>query len=171
MNRLPIHVMVLLLLTCFAGTAWSKGAITRIVIDGGGLPESIQITDPEVLDKFTIWSGPGVGGWDMATTVAPLGTPKFIVDWTKGIVDYRPSTTNPYLIRMFIEGREAPNDTYEVLYEVDPNSGLAYVYLPSPSRDSFGLSNMYQIARGVEGNWFRSTHEWNKVIVSVLRGR
>ena len=170
MSRTPIHVAVLLVFTCIAGTAWSKGAITRILIEGGSLAEPIEIADPEILGKFTIWSGPGVAGWDMATTIPPSGTPRFIADWTAGMVEYQPKTSSPYLIRMFIEGRNAPSNTYEVLYEVDPDNGNAYVYLPMPARDTFGKSNMYQIARGVEGNWFRSTHEWNKVMASVLRG-
>ena len=171
MKRLPIQVMALLIFTCLTGTAWSKGAITKIVIKGGADSESVEITDSKILKKFTIWSGPGVGGWDMAKTVPPPGTPKFIADWTKGIVSDQPSESTPYLVKMYIEGREAPNNTYEVLYVFNGDTDDGYVYLPSPVHDDFGKSNMYQIARSVESNWFRSTDEWDDTVRPLLKGR
>ena len=168
MKSLSNHLAVFLVLICLTGTAWSKGAITRIVIEGGPDLVTVEITDTEILENFTIWSGPGVGDWDMATTVAPPGTPRFIADWTKGIVTKQPSGGAPYLVKMYIAGRKAPSNTYEVLYVLDDDSDVGYVYLPMPLEDDFGQSNMYQIARGVEGNWFMSAGEWDDTVRPLL---
>ena len=168
MKRVLNLVLAVLALSLLTESAWSKGPIVKIVIEGGQLTQPLEITDSDSLDKFTIWSGPGVGGWDMATTIPPAGTPKFIADWTKGIATRPTCDSRLYQVRMFIGGREAPRDTYEVLYSVDANSNTGYVYLPNGREDGFGLWNTYQIARGVEGNWFQSTREWDDFVRPLL---
>ncbi len=37
----------------------AKGITTKITITGTDLPKPIEITEPDALDKFDVWSGPG----------------------------------------------------------------------------------------------------------------
>lgn len=37
----------------------AKGATTKITITGAGLQSPIEISDPDVLKNFSVWSGPG----------------------------------------------------------------------------------------------------------------
>jgi hypothetical protein len=145
-----------------ASTAsWSKGDITKITIervDAG--TSALEITQPDLLDRFAIWSGPGVGGWDMAKTVPKPYDAAFIVDWTEGVLAGAPDAPT-YEVRMYVEGREPPCDKYAVLYRVD-EAGTGYVYLPRWDEE-FGSCNMSLIARDVEGNWFRASKAWDEV--------
>ena len=169
MNR-PIRAVSLFFVLAFAYTlAWGKGSITKIIVESPSLPTRIEIVDPEVLGRFTIWSGPGVGGWDMLKTVPKADDAKFIVDWTQGIVSAQRSNSSRYLVRMYVEGRQSPRDTYEVEYVIDPADGAGYVYLPG-QREEFGRWNSYQISRGVEGNWFKATRDWEEVVRPLIDG-
>jgi hypothetical protein len=154
-----------------ASLVWAKGAITRIVIDAANWPSPVEIVDPKVLDRFSIWSGPGVGGWDMINTVPKPDDAQFIIDWTRGIARDQPESSRRYLVKMYIEGREAPRDTYEVIYQIDDVSSAGYVYLPSRSTDDFGQWNTFQIYRRVEGNWFHPTGEWEGIVRPLVDER
>lgn len=174
MKRLAIHILLLLLFTCLTGTAWSKGAVTRIVIEAGPGSEQVEITNKEILEKFTIWSGPGVGGWDIVNTIPPPGTPKFIVDWTIPFQEDestgkegRANQIN-CLVTFYIEGRKPPKDTYEVLYAIAKGVHRGLVYLPSYPNDDFGKWNTFQIYRGVEGRWFYATKEWDELVRPLM---
>lgn len=52
---------------------------------------------------------------------------------------------------------------YVVLYEIDPATGKGYVYLPGGGKDDWAAVNTGTIYRGVEGNWFHATREWDSV--------
>jgi len=170
MKQLLILALAFLGASFLADTAWPKGAITKIVIDSERMSQPVVITDREILDQFTIWSGPGVGGWDMVNTIPPPGTPKFIIDWTIPFpkVTLKERDPHRYLVRMYIEGRKAPRNTYEVLYEVYNKAPRGYVYLPSYPNDGFGQWNTFQISRGVEGSWFYATKEWDEVVRPLM---
>ena len=144
--------------------SWSKGDITKITLERVDTDAVIEITQPEVLDRFAIWSGPGVGGWDMAKTVPQPDDAAFIVDWTKGVLAGAPDAVT-YKVTMYVDRYEPPCNKYEVLYRVD-EAGTGYVYLPRWNEE-FGSCNMSLIARDVEGNWFRSSQAWDDVAQRV----
>jgi hypothetical protein len=144
-----------------ASTAsWSKGDIAKITIERVDTDELIEITQPEVLDRFAIWSGPGVGGWNMAKSLPQPDDAAFIVDWSQGVLAGAPDTPT-YGVAMYVEGREPPCEKYAVLYRVD-EGGTGYVYLPRWNEE-FGSCNMSLIYRDIEGNWFRSSKKWDEV--------
>ncbi|HEY3517057.1 MAG TPA: hypothetical protein VGL98_08415 [Gammaproteobacteria bacterium] len=148
-----------------ASTAsWSKGDITKITIERVGAG-AIEITQPEVLDRFVIWSGPGVVGWDMAKTIPAPDDAAFIVDWTKGVLAGAPDGET-YKVTMYVDRYEPPCNKYEVLYRVD-ESDTGYVYLPRWDEE-IGRCNMSLIARDVEGNWFRSSKTWDEAAERFL---
>ena len=57
----------------------AKGSTTRITITGGGLQSAVEISDPDVLANFNVWSGPGTFANDVE------GTEGFIIDWASGV--------------------------------------------------------------------------------------
>jgi len=63
--------------------SWSKGDITKITIERVGSNDVVAISERDVLERFVIWSGPGVVGWDMAKTIPQRNEAAFIVDWTQ----------------------------------------------------------------------------------------
>jgi hypothetical protein len=145
-----------------ASTAgWSKGVVTKIVIERVGTDTVVEITERDALSRFTVWSGPGVGGWDMAKTVPQPDDAAFIVDWTEGALSGGPHSHPTYKVTLYVDQYDPPCNKYEVLYAVD-EAGAGYVYLPRWDEE-IGRCNMSLIARDVEGNWFRSSKAWDEV--------
>jgi hypothetical protein len=140
--------------------SWSKGDITKITLERVDTDAVIEITQREVLDRFVIWSGPGVVSWDMAKTIPAPDDAAFIVDWTKGVLAGAPAAVT-YKVTMYVDRYEPPCNKYEVLYRVD-ETDTGYVYLPRWDEE-IGRCNMSLIARDVEGNWFRSSQAWDDV--------
>jgi len=60
MIRTIKDVVVSLLILTITVTAWSKGEIIKIEIEGNNLSSPIEITDPDIVRQFSIWTGPGV---------------------------------------------------------------------------------------------------------------
>ncbi len=73
MIRTLKDVVVSLLILTITVTAWSKGEIIKIEIEGNNLSSPIEITDPDIVRQFSIWTGPGVstrGSDDAQDTLA-----------------------------------------------------------------------------------------------------
>ena len=158
MKHLVVAIAALAALTA-STVGWSKGDITKITVERVGSNDVVAISERDVLDRFAIWSGPGVVGWDTAKTIPPDDA-AFIVDWTQGMPTHA-SGLPTYKVTMYVDRYEAPCDKYVVLYQVD-EAGAGYVYLPRWDEE-IGRCNMSLIARDVEGNWFRSTSAWDEV--------
>jgi len=141
--------------------SWSKGDITKITVERVGSNDVVAISERDVLERFVIWSGPGVVGWDMAKTIPQRDDAAFIVDWTQGMLARAPGSLPTYRVTMYVDRYEASCNKYVVLYQVD-ESGVGYVYLPRWDEE-IGRCNMSLIARDVEGNWFRSSQAWDEV--------
>jgi hypothetical protein len=159
------------LLIVFSATVviFAKGTTTKITILGAELQSPIQISDPEVLKNFNVWSGPGT----FANGVE--GREGFIVDWASGVVTERPSGLRDFELSFYVRyanrpfGEQTDQLAYVVLYSVDPATGEGYVYLPGKTDEHYRL-NTKAIYRGREGNWFRATPAWQGVFRSVVRG-
>jgi hypothetical protein len=96
MRQLTVTAIVALASCGFSATAWSKGPISKIIVAPWDSGSVVEIADHETLEPFAIWSGPGVGGWDMAKTIPRPGDSAFIVDWTGG-----PLAGEPDVLRRF----------------------------------------------------------------------
>jgi hypothetical protein len=167
MKRLTVAVIVALASFGLSATAWSKGPIFKIIVAPFDSGSAIEITDKTTLDSFAIWSGPGVGGWDMAKTIPRPGDSSFIVDWTRGKLAAGPDALRRYQVVMQVEEYEPPCNRYEVIYAVS-EAGQGYVYLPDWD-ESGGSCNQSLISRGIEGNWFHSSIAWDRVVLPLLR--
>lgn len=149
-----------------APAAWSKGPTIQITIEGDGLSAPIVITDPEILDQFNIWNGPGVsmtGPDGEMTDTAHLDPDQAegrFIDWPKGAVPERPPGLQRLQVTFFIGVPTRPEDSrlYQIGYEIDGSHG--FIFLPMWTNSL--------IHHGVEGNWFHSTHRWNDVIGSLV---
>lgn len=159
------------LLVIFSATAlvFAKGATIKITITGAGLQSPVEISDPEVLKNFNVWSGPGT----FANGVE--GTEGFIVDWASGAVTGRPNGLRTFELSFYVRYANRPFSeqpdqlAYIVTYAVDPVTGQGYVYLPGKSDEPYRL-NTKAIYRGCEGNWFRANAAWEAAFRNVVHG-
>jgi hypothetical protein len=133
-------------------TASAKGVTTKITVTGPDLRGPIVIADANLVNRFNIWSGPGV---EINNTPQLEG---FIADWSSGAVDHRPAGLRHYEVSFFVRFRDGGDD--ELAYVVDYESGPVdgYVFIPGKSDERYRL-NTRSIFRGVEGRWFHATPE------------
>lgn len=149
------YVLGLMLVLAACAFAEGKGDTVRIVIKGEALSAPIVLSDPAIVSRFLVGTGPGANAGDR---------PGLIIDWPKGVAD------PPKGLRMFevsfVTARPQPN-TYIVQYAIDPASKRSYVFLPAdcdaPYRDNIQL-----IYHGVEGSWYHPWSEWEKVVRPLL---
>ena len=145
----------------------AKGVTTRIQITSPQLRTPVEITDPEILKDFNVWSGPGT-----SSNGVP-GTDGFIIDWASGPVRERPQGLRTFDVSFYVKYANRPASeqneqlAYKVLYATDPAGGEGYVYLPGKGDEPYQL-NTRAIFRGREGNWFRATAAWQKAVDPLI---
>jgi hypothetical protein len=163
MKRVVAAVFIMLGATIFVS---AKGRTTKIEVTGAQLRTPVEITDPEILKNFNVWSGPGtfVNGLE--------GTEGFIIDWPSGAVREQPKGVS-YEVLFYVkyENRSASGQedqlAYKVFYATDPSSGEGYVYLPGKGDEPYRL-NTKAIFRGREGNWFHATAGWQSAVDRLI---
>jgi len=141
----------------------AKGLTTKIVITGPHLATPIEITDPALLRSFAVWAGPGTS----VNGVEPLDG--FVVDWRSGAVAERPAGLQRYEASFYVKYVNRPLEdqadqlAYVIYYERARSGGRGYVYLPGKA-DAWYRLNTSAIFRGREGQWFRATSEWERIV-------
>jgi hypothetical protein len=159
------------LLVMFSATAvvFAKGTTTRITINGAGLPSPVEVSDPQVLENFNVWSGPGTFANGVEETEG------FIIDWASGPVTAPPNGLRTFELSFYVKYTDRPSSeqtdrlAYIVSYAVDPATGQGYVYLPGKSDEPYRL-NTRAIYRGCEGRWFRANAAWQAAFRNVVHG-
>ena len=153
---------------CLAILAWmslflatpellAKGKTVRVVIAGGDLAKPVEISDPNTLVDFQVWTGPGTSSNQAQA---------FIVDWSRGAIKELPSGLTRYEISFYVNESQE-RIAYIVLYAFDPSTRRGYVYIPG-NRDPQFQSNVATIWRGVEGNWFHAWAAWDNVAAPLI---
>jgi hypothetical protein len=146
---------------------FAKGTTTKITITSSDLPNPVEISDPEILKHFNVWSGPGT----FANGVE--GRDGFIVDWASGAVTDRPTGLRRFELSFYVRYANRPFSeqtdqlAYVVSYGVDPATGQGYVYLPGKSDEPYRL-NTKAIYRGHEGHWFRANAAWQSAFRELV---
>jgi len=169
MKRMISSAFCLLVIFSVTAVVFAKGTTTRITITGAGLQSPVEIRDPQVLENFNVWSGPGTFVNDVE------GTEGFIIDWASGAVPDRPSALPTFEVSFYVRYANRPFSeqtdqlAYVVSYAVDPATGQGYVYLPGTSDERFRL-NTRAIHRGREGHWFRANAAWQAAFRNVVHG-
>ena len=126
----------------------AKERTVKITISGAGLKTPIEISDPEIVTNFTVW-----------TRTADHG---LIIDWSQGPARETPNTVRKYQVAFYAGASPNERIVYVVYYVFSPGAGQGYVYLPGESDEWYGL-NVHSIWRGVEGKWFPAWSAWERV--------
>ena len=128
----------------------AKGNTVKIVIKGADLSAALEITDPEGLPDFNVWSGPGC-----AYTIHGVMTEEtegFIIDWPKGIVANKPAALQHYEVAFYTFLKGQP-PAYVVLYDYGSyERARTRLFLPSPGDRWYG-ANVFSIAHGHDFEW------------------
>lgn len=167
MTRTILTTLCLLVICGLTGVVHAKGITTRISITSAELQNPVEINDPDVLNKFNVWSGRGTFASGVEDTKG------FIIDWASGVVTDRPSGLRTFELSFYVRyvnrpfAEQSDQIAYIVSYGVDPTTGQGYVYLPGKADEPYRL-NTKAIYRGREGHWFRATVEWQRAFGNAI---
>jgi hypothetical protein len=155
-------IFCLALFLVVSPAAWSKGVTVRIDVSGDGLSGPLSVTDPKIVEQFSIWSGPN-SRW--RSDGGPWNTDysRIFIDFPGGTVDAPPDGLLRFEVEFIIAGTptDPPFDTtYNVQYAFDPSIANGYIYLPD--------HNPF-ISHGVENNWFNSTQSWEELVRPIIQ--
>ena len=173
MSRADCTLLVSLAFVLVPAVGWSKGETTKIEIRGDKLASPIEITDPQVVGRFSIWNGPGVstssaGKEDPPAWADPTKAEGRFIDWPSGWATDRPSGLQRLEVTLYIGGTVmrdgarnfATADKYVFLYEVDAARRRGYVYLPRWKNEL--------ILNFVEGNWLYAAKAWDELMIPLI---
>ena len=156
------RLSLLLVTTLAVSAATAKGVTAQIVISSDALAEPIVITDPEILDRFSIWQGPRSGrrvqGGELETDFS-----RAFVDFPAGVVESLPPDMVEFTVEFYeadTRGGELWDDVYVVEYAMNPGVEDAFFYLPT--------SNRHIIIHGVEGNWLHASDSWEESVRPLI---
>jgi len=126
-------------------------------MEGTALDAPIEITDPPVLKRFQVWTGPGTSSNQ---------SQGLIVDWSRGFIT-RPSARLRVYTVSFYANLPREKLVYVVLYVYESSTSRGFVYLPGKGDPSYPL-NVASVLRGVEGHWFHAWSAWDAVAQPLL---
>ncbi|MEO8064624.1 MAG: hypothetical protein ABI821_17950 [Pseudomonadota bacterium] len=138
--------------------AWAKTGIGRIEIQAGD-SAARTIEAPDLARRFSIWNGPG--------TSSDRTSAHTLADWTRGIVELPAGLAVANVTIFCGDQRAALAPCHLVKYACDAQRKRGYIYLPGPAEEGYEL-NVRHVLRGVEGNWLRSTPEWDALLTDGL---
>jgi hypothetical protein len=170
MKRVVVAAFGALIVFSLTILVFAKGNTSRVVITSAELASPIEITDPEVLANFNVWSGPGTFSNGVE------GNQGFIIDWASGVVTERPNGLRTFEVSFYVRYANRPVTeqrdqlAYIVSYAVDLSTGQGYVYLPGKADEPYRL-NTKAIYRGSEGSWFRATAAWQSAFSDAVFGK
>ena len=162
MKNLIRTVLFLTLVFVFTPPVLAKGVTVKITVSNAGLEAHLAITDPGVVGKFSIWTGPNSrwrtkgGEWQTDYSGA-------FVDFPAGTVESTPEDLLRFDVEFFVAAmpEQSPiEETYKMRYAMEPSRAGGYVYLPS--------GNPF-IYHGVEGHWFHSTQAWENLVRPLIQ--
>ena len=161
-------VVSLILAGLLSTSLIAKGITKRITVRDIATGTTIEFTDVE---RFSVWAGLGTSS---AFNGGPAldGGDGFIIDWSAGVADQRPQGLRRYEVRFYVLRARATTESlaYVVANEYDPASQRGFVYLPGRADDHYHL-NTGSIHRGVEGQWFHASREWQKTVGPAVAAR
>src|SRR5438309_2057850 len=154
--------LVTILITPIAS---AKGETVRIEITAATLATPLEITNPQVVDNFSVWTGPGVRINGQSVHRDPKMQSRAFIDWPRGPVAGPPKGLQGYKVSFFcvFPRQKAAQLAYVVLYEHDLETGRGYMYLPGRGDEYYRL-NTSCIVHEVEGHWFYASDTWERLV-------
>ena len=164
----PIGILAFVVPLLLPAASLAKGVTARITITDVQVGASTDITDPSVLERFSVWAGRGT--FVSIQGRKTEGMDGFIIDWPAGAASTPSIELRRYEVRFFVHvPRAAERLAYVVFYVYDPRARHGFVYLPGRSDEQYAL-NVRTIFRGssLEGSWFRATRDWDETAGRAL---
>lgn len=145
-------VIVLLLAPVIAAPAWAKGDPVEAMIDGPGLDQPIEVTDPELMSTLNPWAGE-------------------FADWNDGLVQDPPNIDDTYRVSVYTDLREdaaARDLVYVFYYHPNYEGDQGVLYLPGEDEEWY-QTNVSTIYAGRDGEWHPARQNLDAALRPLLQ--
>jgi hypothetical protein len=146
----------LLLLVLISTEAIARGYPDKIIIQGGNLERPIELSDRQILGKFSPWYGQFID-WTNSPLAKPNDRPTyevlFYVSWRD-----RKSPGKPPQLKLI----------FSFLYIPDPAGGPGLIYLPSRSDDKYRVNQATIMRDKYDGKWLQASVAWEEALKPLL---
>jgi hypothetical protein len=143
---------LLLISLGMSGVVSAKAPTVKIIISGGELTSSIELTDPRILDISNVWTGQ-------------------FLDRSRGTAKEPPRGLRRYEVSFYI--RVADNELkkkYVVYYYPTRATEPGYIYLPAKGETWYSLNVGAIIRDEQDGKWNYASPAWEGLIKPVIAG-
>ena len=130
--------------------ALAKSPTVKLTISGGGLPATIEVTDPAILSLSNAW------------------TSRFL-DFSREAIEEHAESGARYEISLYVQGTDGtPVKVYVFYYCRDSSGDSGYIYLPGRG-EAWYQRNIRTIYRqSLHGKWSYASREWEKLMKPVI---
>jgi hypothetical protein len=144
----------------------AKSETKKITITGDTLASPIVITEPTILSRFNVWTGPGTGG--TVHGVAWKATEGFVIASSTPVP--APEGLARYVVTFLVDrqDRDGHDMAYVIFYEYDARADRGYVYFPGRN-DPQWRTNVFLIMRDLEGRWYPASRAWRDVVTPLIQ--
>jgi hypothetical protein len=147
--NLSLSMAALFALVALPPLAQAKAPTYKLVIEGGGLTQPLEITDAKLLDLSNVWTG-------------------IFVDSSRDPVPEAPCGMGPYEISFYVKFGKDIRKKYVVYYHPRSSSQSGYIYLPG-SGDTFQYLNWGTVMRqGDDGKWHYALPAWESLVKPII---
>ena len=169
-RKIASIVFSLIAVLIIQATAFAKGDTVKITVTNLQSGMLMELADYAAVKRFNVWEGAGVNGAEVPYAKG------FIADWSKLIIVVPSPALVRYQVKFYEGGKfsdgpachsEEPSLAYVVTYVYNPAMKQGYVYLPGKG-DEFVDVNVRSIYRGVEGEWFVASAEWQTFVLPLI---
>jgi len=168
-----LHAFLVTALALVAAPALAKSQTVKIEVMGPGLAAPLEITDPAIVEQFTIWNGPHSARKMAARDPNATAQIKMYADWLRGAIP-QPQGLQLYTVTLHQEANEQTHEwhrTYVVKYGYDPKAAEGYFYLPGGKDGESYQRNVFSISHGGEGKWFHASQSWEQLVAPLIQQR
>lgn len=153
--RLSFLISSFVLVLFISSSALAKGYPNKIILQGNGLTQPIEITDAETLGKFSPWYGQ-------------------FIEWGRGPAATPMKDNASYEVLFFISGRDKKTRQlrswmiFSFRYKPDPADGRGLIYLHGPGEDQYRVNQGTIVRDNHDGKWHYASVAWDAALKSRL---
>ena len=130
--------------------ASAKSPTVKIIISGGGLTSTIEVTDPRILAISNVWSGQ-------------------FLDRSRGTPKEPPRRLRRYEVSFYVKiANNEVRKKYVLYYYLKPSTEPNYIYLPGKGEPWYSLNAGAILRDKQDGKWNYASPAWEDLIKPMI---
>jgi hypothetical protein len=149
-----LSLFFLLVIVLLAVPVLAKVPVGKITIESHNLPGPLEVTDPDIVDRFNPWAAQFIG------MVGPFRRPPDV------------GLQTPYQVYFYLENGHGQLElSYLLYYYPQPAGTRGYIYMPGKGEPYYPVNVRTILREESDGRWHQSTPVWEEAFDQILSER